>query len=95
MYPWHYPHPFFQEVNLSYLEDPAITVKTVTSKLTNWFQEIGLDIKDILKNSDISANEDKSAANFWIHIFLSNAFLIFNILFNILLMFFNVLFNVF
>ncbi|MCM3399781.1 M3 family metallopeptidase [Oceanobacillus profundus] len=68
LYPWHYPHPFFQEVNLSYLEDPAITVKTVTSKLTNWFQEIGLDIKDILKNSDISANEDKSAANFCLNI---------------------------
>ncbi|MFP3489375.1 hypothetical protein R0K20_17435, partial [Staphylococcus sp. SIMBA_130] len=29
LYPWHYPQPFFQEVNLSYLEDPAITVKTV------------------------------------------------------------------
>ncbi|WP_214483031.1 M2 family metallopeptidase [Bacillus sp. SM2101] len=66
--PWHYSHPFFQEYKLSYFKESDLSVDNILYKLKSWFNESGIDISGILKNSDISDNRHKSEANFCLNI---------------------------
>jgi peptidyl-dipeptidase A len=66
--PWHYNHPFLQETHINYMSDENLTKNKVIHDLKSWFSDKGLDIEDLINNSNITANSKKSSASFCLNI---------------------------
>ncbi|MES2463558.1 MAG: M2 family metallopeptidase [Armatimonadota bacterium] len=67
--PWHYSDPFFQdapsgEVNL----DHFFTGKDLEALTRDYFDAIGLDVRDILARSDLYERENKCQHAFCVHV---------------------------
>jgi peptidyl-dipeptidase A len=67
--PWHYPDPFFQEAPSPEIDlDPWFRDKDVEALTERYFDEVGFDVRDILRRSDLFEREGKSQHAFcaWI-----------------------------
>ena len=67
--PWHYPDPFFQEAPSGEVDlDAYFRDKDLEALTADFFDAVGLDIRDILRRSDLYEKEGKCQHAFCIHV---------------------------
>jgi peptidyl-dipeptidase A len=69
LYPWHYSDPFFQDAPPGAVDfDPFYKDKNLETLTTAFFDNIGLDVRDILARSDLYERENKCQHAFCVHV---------------------------